>query len=137
MFVGAPINSRGAASGDQSIVGPRGRVALRIAAVAGLLALAFHILHGQLGLGGSGADSFTYDWLYDAVIIAGAISCLMRAALVRHERLPWLIFAVGLAFNATGEVYYSLAFGDSGNVTTRRSPTSSICSTTRPLTSPW
>src|ERR1700761_67877 len=115
MFVGAPINSRGAASGNQPIVGPRGRLALRIAAIAGLLALAFHIAHGQFGLGGSRADSFTYDWLYDAVIICGAVSCLTRAAVVRQERLPWLIFGIGLAFNATGEVYYSLAFGDSGN----------------------
>ena len=116
MFVGAPINPRGAASGDQPIVGPRGRLALRIAAVAGLLALAFHIAHGQFGLGGSGADSFTYDWLYDAVIISGAVSCLARATLVRQERLPWLVFGIGLAFNAAGEVYYSLAFGDSGHV---------------------
>ena len=116
MFVGAPINSRGAASGDQPIVGPRGRLALRIAAITGLLALAFHIAHSQFGLGGSGADSFAYDWLYDAIIISGAVSCLARAALTRHERLPWLIFGVGLAFNATGEVYYSLTFGDAGNV---------------------
>jgi two-component system, cell cycle response regulator len=116
MFVGAPINSRGAASGDQWIVGPRGRLALRIAAFTGLLALAFHIAHGQFGLGGRGADGFAYDWLYDAVIISGAVSCLTRAAVVRHERLPWLIFGIGLAFNATGEVYFSLAFGDSGNV---------------------
>src|ERR1700759_46543 len=115
MFVGAPINSRGAASGDQPIVGPRGRLALRIAAIAGLLALAFHIAHGQFRLGGSRADRFTYDWLDDAVLICGAVSCLTRAAVVRQERLPWLIFGIGLAFNATGEVYYSLAFGDSGN----------------------
>jgi two-component system, cell cycle response regulator len=116
MFVGAPINPRGAASGDQPIAGPRGRLARRVAAVAGLLALAFHIAHGQLGLGGPSADRFTYDWLYDAVIIAGAASCLLRAALVRDERIPWLIFGIGLAFNAAGEVYYSLAFGESGDV---------------------
>jgi diguanylate cyclase (GGDEF)-like protein len=116
MFVGAPINPRGAASGDQPIAGPQGKLALRIAAIAGLLALAFHIAHGQFGLGGPGADSFTYDWLYDAVIIGGAASCLIRAAVVRDERVPWLIFGTGLAFNAAGEVYYSLAFGDAGTV---------------------
>jgi diguanylate cyclase (GGDEF)-like protein len=92
------------------------RLALRIAAGVGLLAVLFHVAHGQLGLGGSSVDSFTYDWLYDAIIISGSVSCLTRAALVRRERVPWLIFGVGLAFNATGEVYYSLAFGDSGNV---------------------
>src|SRR4051794_108520 len=116
MFIGAPIHSRGAASGDQPIAGPRTRLALRILSVAGLLALAFHVAHGQFGLGGPAADRFTYDWLYDAVIVGGAASCLARSALVKRERLPWLILGIGLAFNAAGEIYYSLAFGDSVNV---------------------
>jgi two-component system cell cycle response regulator len=116
MIGGAHNHARREASGDEPVVGPRTRLALRIAAIAGLLALAFHVAHGQFGLGGGAVDRFTYDWLYDAVIISGAVSCLARAALVRRERLPWLILGIGLAFNASGEVYFSLAFGDSGNV---------------------
>ncbi|HEY1508209.1 MAG TPA: HD domain-containing phosphohydrolase [Solirubrobacteraceae bacterium] len=116
MIAVAPKSSRGATAAEAPLVGPGMRLALRIAAGVGLLAVLFHVAHGQLGLGGSSVDSFTYDWLYDAVIISGSVSCLTRAALVRRERVPWLIFGVGLAFNATGEVYYSLAFGDSGNV---------------------
>jgi diguanylate cyclase (GGDEF)-like protein len=80
-----------------------------------VLAVAFHLAHGQLGLGGRSLNSFTYDWLYDTVVAGAAVSCLARAWLIREERLPWLLLGIGLAFNAVGEVYYSVAFGDSGN----------------------
>ncbi|MBV8220835.1 MAG: diguanylate cyclase [Solirubrobacterales bacterium] len=80
-----------------------------------MLALAFHVGHGQLGLGGKTLNDFTYDWLYDSIVAGAAISCLVRAYLIREERLPWLLLGVGLAFDAAGEAYYSLAFGNSGN----------------------
>ena len=87
---------------------------LRAGAVLGLAALAFHIVHHTFGVGGSGIDYFTYNWLYDAVVLGAAIACLARATLVDHERLPWLLLGVGLLLDATGEVYYSIAWGDSG-----------------------
>ena len=94
---------------------PGVRLALRGAATLGVLAFAFHVAHGQLGLGGRALKSFTDDWLYDSVVAGAAVSCLARGWLIRAQRLPWLLLGVGLAFNAAGEIYYSLAFGDSGN----------------------
>ena len=91
---------------------PRVRAVLRAAAIAGVLALGFHVAHGQLGLGGSSLDTFTTDWLYDAIMIGAAASCVARAALIRAERVAWLLLGIGLAFTAAGEVYYTLAFGD-------------------------
>jgi two-component system cell cycle response regulator len=85
-----------------------------VLACVGLLALAFHIAHGQLGIGGHGIDEFTSNWLYDGVIVGSALACLARAYLVPGERLPWLVLGAGLALDASGEIYYSLAFGDSG-----------------------
>ena len=105
----SPLGSR------ERPVTPGIRLALRGAAIAGALAIAFHLAHGQLGLGGHALDSFTDDWLYDTVVAGASISCLARAWLVHTDRLPWLLLGVGLAFNATGEVYFSLAFGDSGS----------------------
>ncbi len=98
----------------RAITTPRIRVALRAGAVLGLAALTFHIVHHAFGVGGSGIDYFTYNWLYDAVVLGAAIACLARATLVERERLPWLILGVGLLLDATGEVYYSIAWGDSG-----------------------
>jgi diguanylate cyclase (GGDEF)-like protein len=83
--------------------------------VAGALALAFHLAHGQLGLGRPSLDDFTVNWLYNAIMIGAAVSCLTRAAMVQRERLAWLLLGVGLTFNAAGEVYYSLTWGLNGN----------------------
>jgi len=94
---------------------PAVRLALRGFAVVGALAVAFHLAHGQLGLGGHALDTFTWDWLYDAIIVGAAASCLSRAALVPSERIAWLVLGTGLALDATGEIYYTLAFGNSGN----------------------
>jgi two-component system, cell cycle response regulator len=94
---------------------PRARALLRVGALAGVVALAFHVAHGQFGLGGHALDGFTSQWLYDSIVIGAAAACLTRAWLVRAERLPWLVLGIGLAFDASGEIYYSLAFGDSAN----------------------
>ncbi len=91
-----------------------GRKVRRVVAIAGLAALAFHIAHGQLGLGNNALRSFAEDWVYDAIVIGAAISCLTRAWFVRKNRVVWLVLGIGLAFDASGEVYYSLAFGESG-----------------------
>jgi len=91
------------------------RRGLRIAAIAGVVAIALHVAHGELGLGAPALNGFFNDWVYDAIVMAAAVSCLLRTWLIREERLPWLLLGVGLAFNATGEIYYSIAFGDTGN----------------------
>ena len=80
-----------------------------------MLGLAFHVVHGEFGLGGKPLNRFAYDVVYDAIMVGAAVSCMVRAALVREERRPWLVLGIGLAFTASGEIYYSLAFGDSGN----------------------
>ncbi len=94
---------------------PGVRLVLRVGAVVGALAIAFHVAHGQLGVGGHSLDNFTWDWLYDAIVTATAVSCLVRAWLIRRERSAWLALGLGFVFNATGEIYYSIAFGNSGN----------------------
>ena len=41
-------------------------------------------LHDWLGLGGAWLDSAAEGWLYDAVVVAAGLTCLVRA----HERRP-------------------------------------------------
>ena len=90
------------------------RLPLRLALVAGALALALHLLHGQLGVGGHGLDTFVEQWLYDAVVLLSGLACLLRARVLRLERTAWLLLGAGLVADAAGEVYYSIAFGSSG-----------------------
>ena len=51
--------------GVSPAVNPRVRALLRVFALAGGLALAFHLAHGQLGLGGHSLDGFANNWIYD------------------------------------------------------------------------
>ncbi len=91
-----------------------GRTA-RALVCAGFLALALHVAHGQLGLGGHALDAVVDDWLLNALFVAAAASCLLRARRVRAERLAWMLIAVGLLLDASGDIYFSLVYGDSSN----------------------
>jgi two-component system, cell cycle response regulator len=94
---------------------PRSRFLLRGAALLGIAALVFHVLHGQFGVGGKAVNTFAFDWIYDGVIVGSAASCLARAYFVKTERLPWLLLGIGMLFDAGGEIYYSLVFGNNPN----------------------
>jgi diguanylate cyclase (GGDEF)-like protein len=107
-----PATASSAAISDRH---PRIRRLLRAFGLLGVVALAFHVAHGQLGLGGKALDKFADDSVYDGVIVGAALSCLTRAWLVKAERLPWLLLGIGLLFDASGEIYYSLVYGDTGN----------------------
>src|SRR4051794_26349593 len=46
-------------------------------------------LHATTGLGGAGMDRVFNVWVYDALIVGAAGSCLLRAAMIERERLAW------------------------------------------------
>jgi hypothetical protein len=67
-------------------------------------ALAAFALHTGVGLGGRALDSFFNDWVYNALIIMSAAGCLIRSALVRHERWAWLALGIGLSAWSAAEI---------------------------------
>ncbi|MBS1885186.1 MAG: hypothetical protein JSS97_19730, partial [Actinobacteria bacterium] len=92
---------------------PRQRLALRAAGalvVLGFLAFTFHV---ATGLGG---ETLFGTWIYCAVMLGAAASCLTRAVLVRHERVAWLLIGGGLLIWTGGEIYYEAAVSISGSV---------------------
>jgi len=93
----------------------RVRLSVRCAAALGVAALLFHVAHGQFGLGGHALDSFTWDWMYDSLVFGAGVAVLARAWLVPEERHGWLLLGIGMTSFGIGEIYYSLAFGDTGN----------------------
>ena len=65
------------------------------------------ILHNWLGLGGSEFDDLAGGELYDAVIVAAGIACLLRARRVPSERAAWLLIGASILAWAAGEIYWT------------------------------
>jgi two-component system cell cycle response regulator len=76
------------------------RMALGALAVLILLSLA----HSALGLGGAPTDTLFEDWVYDAVMVGAAATCLVRAVTISEARIPWLVLGIGMGCDAAGEI---------------------------------
>jgi two-component system, cell cycle response regulator len=79
-----------------------------VAAVAafGLAAFATHAL---IRFGGDGTTRFFDHWVYNALLVASVVGCLLRTLLVRRDRLAWGVLTVGVAVWAAGDIYWSVA----------------------------
>jgi two-component system cell cycle response regulator len=82
--------------------------AVRALRVAGAVALAALIAQSALGIGGAALDAVFSAWVYNGVILAGAVLCLARAVLVRRERLAWAFLGIGLLAWSAGEIHWSI-----------------------------
>ena len=68
-----------------------------------------HGLFTVFGVGKPGLTGFFSEWLYDAVIVGGALACLLRGILVKRDRAAWLTIAGGVWLWAIGDVYWNFA----------------------------
>jgi diguanylate cyclase (GGDEF)-like protein len=76
---------------------------LQAMAIAGLL---LYGLNTSAGLGGE--SQFWNDWVYNGIVVASAVFCLARAALIKAERVAWFFFGLALSAWAAGELHYTL-----------------------------
>jgi two-component system, cell cycle response regulator len=81
------------------------RTAFTLVTGAGLAAYGAHVV---FGFGGEGSEGFFQDWLYNALVLSAAVSCLVRGILSRVERARWLSLGAGLLCLFGGELYYTL-----------------------------
>jgi diguanylate cyclase (GGDEF)-like protein len=88
---------------------------LRSQALRAVLAL---VLFGGLALAilndwpGVGGNDGWFDWfvggpLYDAVVVAAGIACLVRSQAVWSERRAWVLLGLGILSWAGGEIYWT------------------------------
>ena len=78
-----------------------------LGALAGVVFLGWLVFaaHAVLDVGkGPAFDS----WLYDGLMAAAGIACLLRAKLVKPERQAWVFFGAGLLLWTAGEIYWSI-----------------------------
>jgi len=80
-------------------------VGLLLCAVA--VGAAAHGLFTVFGVGKPGLNRIFNEWLYDAVIVAGALVCLLRGILLRRDRAAWLMIGAGAWLWAVGDVYWN------------------------------
>jgi two-component system cell cycle response regulator len=64
-------------------------------------------LHDWFGLGGSRIEYLTSGPLYDAVVIAAGLACLLRARVAKHERGAWLAIGAAILTWGASEVYWT------------------------------
>jgi len=91
----------------------------RTVLVGGLLALcllAAFIAHAVVGFGGRGTDALFNIWIYSGLMLTSGAACLLRAALVRRERLAWALLGVGLLLYTGGEIYYAAVLAGQATV---------------------
>jgi two-component system cell cycle response regulator len=69
-------------------------------------------LHDWLGIGGSGLDSFVNGHLYDSVVVAAGLACLMKARGSGREGAGWLAIAAAVLCWAAGEIYWTEAIAE-------------------------
>ena len=82
------------------------RLSLAVVIGAGTV---FVALHDWLGLGPSSLDYAAEGPVYDAVIVAAGLTCLLRSLSVREERGAWIAIGLGILAWAAAEVYWTTA----------------------------
>ena len=90
-----------------------GALTMRVV-LAGVLALGTATvgLHDWLGVGGAWLDRPAEGWLYDAVVVAAGLTCLVRARGAGRERIAWVTIGAAILCWAAAEVYWTLKILD-------------------------
>ncbi len=94
----------------------RMRTVVLFGGLVGLCLLVAFTAHAVVGLGGSGTDTLFNTWIYDVLMVMGATACLLRAVVLRRERVAWALLGTGLLLYTGGEIYYSAVLAGEASV---------------------
>jgi diguanylate cyclase (GGDEF)-like protein len=93
---------------DSTVGGARAERILRRALTAVLPAgAALVALHDWLGLGGSDLNFAVDGVIYDAVIVAAGLACLVRAEATKRERSAWILIGLAILSWGAAEIYWT------------------------------
>jgi diguanylate cyclase (GGDEF)-like protein len=95
--------------GEQTAAVRALRLALAIVIGAGT---AFVALHDWFGLGGSSLDYAAEAPVYDAVIVAAGLTCLLRSKSAGRERGAWIAIGAAILSWGAAEIYWTAAILD-------------------------
>jgi two-component system cell cycle response regulator len=92
------------------------RAVVLLGGLIGLCLLTAFTAHAVIDLGGPDTDALFNTWIYNALMLTGAAACLLRAVLLRRERLAWALLGAGLLLYTGGEIYYSAVLAGQASV---------------------
>jgi two-component system, cell cycle response regulator len=90
----------------------RGCLLLRVGQGLALLGIVAEVAHTAFNVGDPSLNGFFDNWVYNGLIVAAALFCLARAALVPFERGAWLGLGIALSMWSAGEIYYSVVLAN-------------------------
>ena len=77
-----------------------------------LIGLAAHAGHTGLGLWDPVLRGFFENWLYNALMLGGAVACLARGVLLPDDRGAWLVLGAGALAWSAGDIWFTLVLAD-------------------------
>jgi two-component system, cell cycle response regulator len=89
--------------------------ASRLIRAVGLLPLALLVVYAcilGLDLGGSPTEDFFGTWVYNLLIGASALLCVLRAVAVPVERIVWVLVGLALTCWTASELHFELVLAD-------------------------
>jgi two-component system, cell cycle response regulator len=90
-------------------------VLLRVCWYGAAVLMAAFVLQAATGVAGEEVAGLFQDYVYNALLFAGAGFCLWRAAAFREERLAWLVMGAGIVAWTGGDVLWSAAYENDAN----------------------
>ncbi|MEA2419480.1 MAG: hypothetical protein QOE60_1686 [Thermoleophilaceae bacterium] len=91
------------------------RSALRICWCALALLWAAYALQVATGVAGEGVTDFCQQYVYNALLFAGAIVCAWRVVAIREDRLAWSIMAFGIASWTAADIVWTAVYAHDPN----------------------
>ena len=92
-------------------IAPRSRL-LRAAGLAPLALLFAYACVLAFNIGGAPLEDFFSTWVYNFLIGASALLCIIRAIAVPAERLVWVLVGLGLTCWTASELHFELFLAD-------------------------
>jgi diguanylate cyclase (GGDEF)-like protein len=77
--------------------------------------MAFFTVQVVTGVGGPALSKFMQDYLYNALLFAGAGFCLWRAVAIREERLQWLIVGFAIVSWTAADIVWTAVYASDQN----------------------
>ena len=88
--------------------GGRRRLVVTVLQRTAIVGLVAYAAHSVVGLGGRSLDGFFENGVFNALLLVGAILCVLRACWSPHERRAWGALALGLGCWTLGEAFFTI-----------------------------